>query len=171
MVTKRNLIGIAIAALLSILGLILTFNGNTGLGNSLLSLGGLAAFFFGLIMLLAESSIIGTIYWKIILVTWFGSNILWFLSLIPNFNVLPLVIGVLAIYFGTYCIWFFKKEKKAHLDYLKLFWVLNATLIPIGVTFKLLPSKFIYAADIVFWIMIVDFLFIAFKSKKGFAKN
>jgi hypothetical protein len=165
MTTKRNLIGILISAVFSISGATFLLFENEVIGTPLLSLGNIMAFVFGLIMILAHSEIVGTKYWKIILLTFIASNILGFLPAVEGINLTYIFIPILLTYLITYLIWFAKKSKLKHLDILKLLWIIAMTLIPILVFFKAIPDFFIYAGDIILWVLIIDFILLGVRNK------
>lgn len=166
MITKRNLIGVLIAAVLAVGGVGLILAGHSIYGEMLLFFGNSFASIFGLIMVLATSKIVGTIYWKIIFGTWIFSNLLSLLVFIPGINLGPVFLPILAVYFITYLVWFFKKKSIGHLDILKVFWVIFTTAVPIGIYFNSKLTPLLYGSGILLWLMIFDYLFIAYRSGK-----
>lgn len=169
MITKRNFIGLCIGFGLFALSLIFSFLELNPLGGILLFCSILCITIFGLIMLLAESTIVGTVYWKIIISSYLVSNGLSFFSdlFLLDYGQNIILAGML-IYSGTYLLWFVKKRKYGHLDWIKLLWMLSYVVFPINKFYPDLPAYFFVGTSAFLWILILDFLAIAAFGPKPF---
>lgn len=168
MVTKRNFIGLCIGFAFLILGIGTTLMGQEDLGSFLIGFANYIIPLFGLIMLLAESTIIGTLYGKIIMFTYFGASLFFFFVEAiwieaANFSFLSLL-----VYLVTYLIWFSKKKKIGHLDILKIAWVLSFAVLPLNYFYPNLPEEISWANHIFLMLLIFDFLAIAYFGPKPF---
>ncbi len=153
---------------LFVLGLIFILIGKTYEGEIIINISTLLIVIFGMIMLLAESTIVGTIYWKIMLGVYLTSNLISFSLLVFQKPSDYVILVGMGIYTLTYFIWFLKKKKYGHLDLLKLLWALTFVLHPLNKFYNGLPEHFNLASGSIFFVLILDFLAIAAFGPKPF---
>jgi hypothetical protein len=166
MANKINILLLVISFIASIIGLsmILTIPEND-LGYSIFEYGIGFTQFLGMILVLLNGTIIGTIYFKIIefltvsifagaafkIMHWPGSSIILLVSLF----------GVVI----TYLIRFINKKEKGHLDILKLLWVLSAYIGGAMLFQHWVPTEFLYITQGLLCLTIIDYIIIGIKSK------
>ncbi len=156
MLTLKNLIGLIIAAISTLLGLMIDDL------YALFQLGISLSLIFGLIMILSHASIVGTIYWRIMFGTYIASHLLGLIDLwgllAEDWNYPYFALSFLIIYSGTYIFWFIKKPRIGYLDILKLLWAISFFLFPLGMLFFEIPTYLEHISSILLWLIILNFI-------------
>lgn len=171
MTNKHYIHYIILSLLLAATGLLMMLLESTGnTGELLLNAGLGVGQILGMLLLLQNGNIQGTVYFRIIrfcmglillgamfkIMHWPGANLILLLSMF----------GV-AI---TYGIWFLRKKQKGRLDFLKLVWVLSAFIGTVLVILHWVKPGITYIAYGFFWLSLVDFVATGLKTKTLFAR-
>lgn len=133
---------------------------NTALEGAMLlhRIGSYGGLLIGSYLLISNGSTKNTwVFWVLMFqVGIFGIGMLFKIMHWPNAN--EFLLGAGGSIFITYLIAFILKKKKGRLDILKLLWVFTATVGALLVIFHIIPREYVYVRDVLFWIMVTDFV-------------
>ena len=153
--------------LIFLTGLILQFI-NPALSQQaymVMATGNILSKFFGLLMLVLNSNILKTIYFKLIVVSMMivitGEV---FLILHWTGSFLLLISGSIGV-IGVYSIRFYYKNEKKRLDVFKLLWILTTYIGVSFIALKYLPQEAGYICELLFWAMIIEYIISSRKAK------
>ncbi|MDB5228664.1 MAG: hypothetical protein JWN78_2857 [Bacteroidota bacterium] len=117
----------------------------------------------GLYLLFINSTIRKTIYWRIICVCIAMLLIGLWMKILHLSIADTLIIFALSTIGIVYLIRFIKKDKKTHLDYLKIVWILSSCLIADLTLLHILTKEYGIISRTLFGVTLVDFCLIEFK--------
>ncbi|MEO6901460.1 MAG: hypothetical protein ABI315_00080 [Bacteroidia bacterium] len=153
--------------LLTLLGLLILLTGVvltaikpslSSTASILMITGMLACKFFGLLMLVLDSNIRKTIYFKLMLLSMaivLIGEVFFINQLVGSF--LLLIAGAFSAII-VYSIRFYYKIEKKRLDILKLLWVLTTYIAMSLTVLNYLPKEAGYVSELIFWVMIFDYV-------------
>ncbi len=123
----------------------------------------------GIFMLIMNSQIQKTVYWKVILFCLVVSLIGGMLKILHlEYANEILLLGMLGIV-TTYIVRFIYKKNKGLLDILKLLWVMAAYTIGFLILLHYLSKDYFGVASVLFWLMIIYFVFLELFRKQDSA--
>lgn len=165
MKNKFFLILILLASIIALIGLFTSMITNFESGEIMLSLGFSAVNILGTAMLIKNSTLTKTIYFKyisiLIGIVFFG--VMFKIMHWPDSSIM-LAIGLLGIP-SVYVFRFIYKQIKTQLDIMKLIWVITAYTIVFGIIMHWLPRYMSYLPNLMLLLIIFKFALICFKDK------
>jgi len=141
---KKIIVPIGVCLLCSLVGLVLmVVDESTEWGYIMFDAGLIFGQLLGLVMMIQNGTIIGTIYFRVI-VAFLAIILFGVLLKILHYDYADqsVLLGSLGIA-ASYLVRFFAKKEKGHLDFLKLLWVLSAYVGGELIALHFIPRDFI----------------------------
>lgn len=169
MKNKNKILLVSLPLLLSLFGLILLAITESAIAGFLANTGYGLAKLAGIFFLTQHTDFFKTLYFKAIAAL-LGTVIVGALFQLMHWPGATIILSVSLLAIAvTYGLRFAYKDEKNRPDKLKLAWVLVAYLGTALFFMDWIPQSFLYAADVLLWVCIIDFLLTDYRSEQQIA--